>query len=322
MKLDLAPTAHRRVIDAAPNRGPSLPFGVGETKPRHFREMFKAAWQNRDNLGYAWKVLSEGVCDGCALGVAGLHDWTLDGIHLCLSRLSLLRLNTMPAMDHRVLEDVGALRKHSNTDLRELGRLAYPMRRRRGERGFKRIGWDEAMSAMGKRCRETEARRMAFFVTSRGVTNEVYYLAQKTARFLGTNNVDNAARLCHAPSTGAMKFALGYAASTCSYQDWYGADLIVFFGSNPSNDQPVAMKYLHEAKQFGTRVVMVNPYLEPGMRRYWVPSSPASAVFGTAITDWWFPVTQGGDIVSPPCSSGATSMTGRSEITMTSCAKL
>lgn len=296
MKLDLAPTAHRRVIDAAPSRGPSLPFGLGETKPRHFREMLKAAWQNRDNLGYAWKVLSEGVCDGCALGVAGLHDWTLDGIHLCLSRLSLLRLNTMPAMDPGVLEDVGALRKHSNADLREMGRLAYPMRRRRGERGFKRIGWDEAMAAMGKRCRETDPRRMAFFVTSRGVTNEVYYLAQKTARFLGTNNVDNAARLCHAPSTGAMKFALGYAASTCSYQDWYGADLIVFFGSNPSNDQPVAMKYLDEAKQFGTRVVMVNPYLEPGMRRYWVPSSPASAVFGTAITDWWFPVTQGGDI--------------------------
>ena len=40
----------------------------------------------------------------------------------------------------------------------------------------------------------------AFFLTSRGMTNEVYYMAQKAARFLGTNNVDNAARLCHAPT--------------------------------------------------------------------------------------------------------------------------
>src|SRR5204863_7346849 len=45
-----------------------------------------------------------------------------------------------------------------------------------------------------------------------------------------------------------------------------------------------------------TKVVMVNPYREPGMERYWVPSSVGSAVFGTAISDYWFPVSQGGDI--------------------------
>ena len=26
---------------------------------------------------------NQGVCDGCALGVAGFHDWTLSGVHLC-----------------------------------------------------------------------------------------------------------------------------------------------------------------------------------------------------------------------------------------------
>jgi len=116
------------------------------------------------------------------------------------------------------------------------------------------------------------------------------------ARYLGTNNVDNAARLCHAPSTSAMKAAVGVAATTCSYRDWYGTDLIIFFGANPANDQPVTTKYLHEAKQLGTKVVMVNPYLEPGMKRYWVPSTASSALFGTDIADYWFPVSQGGDI--------------------------
>ena len=24
------------------------------------------------------EILAQGVCDGCALGVAGFHDWTLD----------------------------------------------------------------------------------------------------------------------------------------------------------------------------------------------------------------------------------------------------
>src|SRR5207237_185176 len=251
---------------------------------------------NRDNLPYAWKVITKGVCDGCALGVAGLHDWTVKGIHLCMTRLNLLRLNTMPALDHRLLEEIGPLKKLTNAELRELGRLAHPMLRERNAPGFKRISWDEAYRRIGGRIRNSKPRRIAFFVTSRGVTNEVYYMAQKAARFLGTNNVDNAARLCHAPSTAAMKHAVGVAASTCSYRDWYGTDLVIFFGANPANDQPVATKYLHEAKKLGTKVVLVNPYREPGMERYWVPSTMGSAVFGTNIADYWFPVTTGVDI--------------------------
>src|SRR5436190_18866210 len=274
----------------------AVPFGLGQTKPKQFRDMAGVIWKNRDNLPYAWKVLSRGVCDGCALGVAGFHDWTISGVHLCMTRLNLLRLNTMPALDARRLEDITQLVSLDNAQLRELGRLPYPMLREKGEKGFRRISWEEASQRIAKKIRTADPRRWAMFVTSRGVTNEVYYMAQKAARFLGTNNVDNAARLCHAPSTAAMKHAVGVAATTCSYKDWYGADLILFFGSNPANDQPVATKYLHEAKKLGTKVVLVNPYLEPGMKRYWVPSTPSSALFGTDIADYWFPVSQGGDI--------------------------
>jgi molybdopterin-dependent oxidoreductase alpha subunit len=273
-----------------------VPFGLGQTKPKHFRYMLGAAWKNRDNPGYAWKVLRKGVCDGCALGVAGFYDWTIDGVHLCMTRLNLLRLNTMPALDVRLLEDVSKLQSLDNAQLRELGRLPYPMAREKGAKGFSRISWDEAYARIAKRIRASTPKRLAFYVTARGVTNEVFYMAQKVTRFLGTNNVDNAARLCHAPSTAAMKHALGVAATTCSYKDWYGTDLIIFFGSNPANDQPVATKYLHEAKRLGTKVVMVNPYREPGMQRYWVPSTVSSALFGTDIADYWFPVSIGGDI--------------------------
>jgi molybdopterin-dependent oxidoreductase alpha subunit len=152
------------------------------------------------------------------------------------------------------------------------------------------------LERIARRLRNADPHRLAFFLTSRGITNEVYYMAQKVARFLGTNNVDNAARLCHSPSTAAMKHTVGVGATTCSYKDWYGTDLIIFFGANPANDQPVTTKYLHEAKKLGTKVVLVNPYLEPGMQRYWVPSSMDSALFGTDLADYWFPVAQGGDI--------------------------
>src|SRR5216117_2196298 len=273
-----------------------IPFGLGQAKPKHFRDMAAVVWKNRDNLPYAWKVLSKGVCDGCALGVAGFHDWTIKGVHLCMTRLNLLRLNTMPALNISLLDDVSKLRSLRNDQLRELGRLPFPMLRKKGDAGFRRISWEDAYARIAERVRESDPKRIAFFVTSRGVTNEVYYMAQKVARFLGTNNVDNAARLCHSPSTGAMKHALGVAATTCSYKDWWGTDLIVFFGANPANDQPVTTKYLHEAKKLGTKVAMVNPYLEPGMKKYWVPSTLSSALFGTDIADYWFPVSQGGDI--------------------------
>lgn len=281
-----------------PERGwrDAIPFGLGRRKPKHFRDMAGVVWRNRDNLPYAWKVLSRGVCDGCALGVAGFHDWTIEGVHLCMTRLNLLRLNTMPELDIARLNDVAVLEKLSNRDLRELGRLPYPMLREKDAPGFRRITWSEAFERIAGRIRGADPRRLAFYLTSRGLTNEVYYVAQKVARFLGTNNIDNAARICHSPSGATMKSSIGVAATTCSYRDWFGTDLVVFFGANPANDQPVTTKYLEGAKKLGTKVVIVNPYLEPGMKRYWVPSSVGSAVFGTEIADFWFPVSQGGDV--------------------------
>lgn len=271
------------------------PNGLGQVKPNHYLDMAKIIWRNRDQLPYAWRILSQGVCDGCALGTSGLHDYTMDGVHLCMVRLELLRLNTMPALDVRVLEDAEKLAQMSAAQLRELGRLPYPMLRRRGEGGFTRVTWEEALELAASKVAETDPKRLAFYLTSRGLTNEAYYVAQKVARFLGTNNVDNSARICHAPSTVAMKQSIGVAASTVSYKDWIGTDLLVFFGSNTPNNQPVTTKYIYYAKQQGTRVAVVNPYREPGLERYWVPSVTESALFGTKLADDFFQVHTGGD---------------------------
>jgi molybdopterin-dependent oxidoreductase alpha subunit len=272
------------------------PFGIGEQRPNNYREVAKAAWENRDRAGYAWRILRDGVCDGCALGTRGLRDWTIDGIHLCNVRLRLLRLNTMAAMDHELLSDAAGLRERRGEELRRLGRLAHPMLRRRGEPGFRRIGWDEALSLLAARIGAAGAARTGFYLTSRGMCNEAYYAAQKAVRAIGTNSIDNAARLCHSPSTFGLKQAIGVAATTCSYSDWIGTDLIVFLGSNVANNQPVTTKYLHLAKKAGTRVAVVNPYREPGMERYWVPSTPESALFGTRIADRFFQINVGGDL--------------------------
>ena len=272
------------------------PNGVSEQKPRHYRDMIRIARDNAHHPRYAWEVLTKGVCDGCALGVAGLHDWTIDGVHLCTTRLELLEFNTADAMDPILVSDVAALAGRSGAELRRLGRLAHPMRRRRGEPGFRRITWDEALAATAGALVAAPPERAALYLTSRGLTNETYYTAGKAARALGMANIDSAARVCHAPSTLGLKATIGVAASTCSLRDVIESDLVVLWGTNPANNQPVFMKYLEQAKRRGTTVVVVNPYLEPGLDRYWVPSSAESAVFGTRICDLHVPVRPGGDI--------------------------
>ncbi len=290
------------------------PFGVGLERPNNFKELWRAFRENKGRRGYALRILREGVCDGCALGTTGLRDWTQSGLHLCNIRLRLLRLNTQPAFPPSLLADlshglpegavptVGASeratppRPRTPPQLHVLGRIPAPMIRKRGEPGFRPIAWEQALEIMAARIGRTDPDRMAFYLTARGIPNETYYLAQKSIRALGSPHVDNAARICHAPSSVALKAALGVAASTCSYKDWIGTDLVVFFGSNVANNQPVATKYLYLARKAGTKVALVNPWPEPGMTRYWIPSVVESAVFGTKLATDFFGVGVGGDI--------------------------
>ena len=135
------------------------PQGIGHQKPFHYGEMMRIAWENRAELPFAWRILRDGVCDGCALGTSGLHDWTIPGVHLCMVRLELLRLNTAPALDLHRLDDVSALTRLSSAELRELGRLPEPLIRRRGDRGFRTIAWDDALDA--DRCEAARDRSAA-----------------------------------------------------------------------------------------------------------------------------------------------------------------
>ncbi|MBD0265360.1 MAG: FdhF/YdeP family oxidoreductase [Tolypothrix sp. Co-bin9] len=272
------------------------PFGIGEQYPNNYWEVFRAIWLSRHKLPYAWNILNKGVCDGCALGTTGMKDWTVDGIHVCNVRLRLLQMNTMSALNPDLLEDVGQLQTKKSAQLRELGRLPYQMIRRRGEKGFSRVSWDEALEVIASKIRGTTSDRLSFYITSRGTVNETYYATQKAVRAMGCNNIDNAARIYHSPSTAGLKASLGAAATTCSYKDWIGTDLLVFIGSNVANNQPVTVKYLHNAKKAGTKIVVINTYREPGMERYWVPSIVESAIFGTKFAEDFFLVNMGGDM--------------------------
>ncbi len=274
-----------------------LPVGSGRhPRPRPYLEMLQVAWENRDNLPYAWRILTRGVCDGCSLGPRGLRDDVIDGVHLCMTRLRLLRLNTMGPVPEAQLRSAAPSRALPNEALHRLGRLPYPMIHRAGSDVLHRLSWDEALGIIGETLRDLPGERMGFFATSRGIVNETYYAFQKVARLMGSNHVDLCARQCHAASVAGLKDTLGVPAPTCSLRDLIGSDLVVIMGSHLANNQPVTMKYLMYAKRRGTRIVVVNPMREPGLERYWVPSDLRSALFGTRLMDDFFQVAVGGDI--------------------------
>ena len=85
------------------------PNGIGQVKPNHYVEMAKTIWRNKDELPFAWRILTRGVCDGCVVQPASATSrWTES---ICAGQARPLRLNTMPALDVKRLEDLLPLTK-------------------------------------------------------------------------------------------------------------------------------------------------------------------------------------------------------------------
>jgi formate dehydrogenase major subunit len=91
-------------------------------------------------------------------------------------------------------------------------------------------------------------------------TNEENYLLQKLARTLGTNNVDNRARLCHVSSTRALSEQVGWPATTSSLTELEESDVILVAGANPAERQPIAFNsFVRPAVINGATLVHVDP---------------------------------------------------------------
>jgi len=59
-----------------------------------------------------------------------------------------------------MLKDVGQLQTKKSAQLRDLGRFPYPMIRQRGEKGFNRVSWDEALEVIASKIRATTSDRL------------------------------------------------------------------------------------------------------------------------------------------------------------------
>mgnify|MGYP002390331522 CR=1 FL=1 len=76
---------------------------------------------------------------------------------------------------------------------------------------------------------------------------------------IGTNNIDNCSRVCHAPTSFALRRALGYSGATGGFADLDHAGAAIVIGANPTEGHPVVGARIKQAVLRGMRLVTIDP---------------------------------------------------------------
>ncbi len=138
-----------------------------------------------------------------------------------------------------------------------------PLNGRNVEEVFRRATWDEALDIMAmeiEKARDYHGRQSVGGIACDRATNEDVFAFQKFMRAaVGTDNVDQSATLCHAPSAAMLSYATGAGASTNSMKDVKLAKTILMVGSNVDRAHPVLSSEIKKAATKGANLIVVDP---------------------------------------------------------------
>ena len=140
-------------------------------------------------------------------------------------------------------------------------RLTHPLIRENG--AFRKATWPEALELVGRRFREIREKHgpdALAFISSARCTNEENYLVQKIARAAaGTNNVDNCATSCHAPSVAGLAESFGSGAMTNSTVEIQDCRVLFLIGANPTEAHPIFGLEMKRALRRGATLIVCDP---------------------------------------------------------------
>ncbi len=135
-------------------------------------------------------------------------------------------------------------------------RLKSPMVKKDGE--MVSVEWDEALDVIVKKFVEYESNEVAVIASTK-CTNEDTYVTQKFARVaLGTNNIDNQARLYSSPSVAGLARAFGIGAMTNSAEELAGAACILAIGTDTTVTHPIIGQKIRNAVRNGVKLIVAN----------------------------------------------------------------
>lgn len=196
-------------------------------------------------------VTTQTTCGYCGVGC------TLD-VHTIDDQVVTIR----PARDGKVNRGHACVKgRFAHGFVRSPDRLTTPLVRRDGR--LEPVSWEDALALVASelsRIRDTYGPDAIAAISSARSTNEENYLFQKLLRtIVGTNNVDNCSRVCHAPSAAGLTAAFGLSGGTNPADDLDLADCILLAGSNATEAHPVVGARIKQRTLQGARLVVVDP---------------------------------------------------------------
>ncbi len=136
-------------------------------------------------------------------------------------------------------------------------RLKSPMVKQDGE--MVSVEWDEALDVVAKKFAEYKSNEVAVIASAK-CTNEDTYVAQKFARVaLGTNNIDNQARLYLSPSVAGLTRSFGSGAMTNSIEEISDAACVLAIGVDLTVTHPIVGLKVKRAVRKGAKLIVINP---------------------------------------------------------------
>jgi formate dehydrogenase (NADP+) alpha subunit len=141
-------------------------------------------------------------------------------------------------------------------------RLQKPLVRKSGV--FAEASWEEALGVVATGLQEIKKKYGAQSiggVSSSRATNEENFLFQKWMRAcVGTNHIDNGARLSNGSSLYGMMASTGYGAMTHAMDEVTKADLILVVGADAYDDNLIFSNKMREAiRKNNAKIIVVDP---------------------------------------------------------------
>jgi formate dehydrogenase major subunit len=144
---------------------------------------------------------------------------------------------------------------------RSRDRLTAPLIRE-GD-GFRVASWEEAIHRITTELGRIKAAHgpdaIAGLASSRATNEDCYAMQRLMRAAIGTNNIDNCSRVCHSPTSFAMRKAFGLSGATGSFADIDAAGAALVIGANATEGHPVAGARIKQAALRGMKLVTVDP---------------------------------------------------------------
>ncbi|MFN8164124.1 MAG: formate dehydrogenase subunit alpha [Solirubrobacterales bacterium] len=167
-----------------------------------------------------------------------------------------------PALDGPANEGHTCLKgRFAHQFTRSPDRLTTPLIREEGE--LRAASWEEALGRIVAELERIKGRHgadaIAGLASSRATNEDCYAMARLMRAAIGTNNIDNCSRVCHSPTSFALRRSFGLSGATGSFTDIDHAEVALLLGVNPTQGHPVVGARIKQAALRGCKLITIDP---------------------------------------------------------------